>query len=204
MSSHEWVRIAGDGVELEGVLVPAVDARGAAVLCHPHPLYGGDMHNPVVRSIEAGMQQTGLTTLRFNFRGTGESTGIHDHGRGECEDLAAAIDFLRTRGGFDSVFAAGYSFGAMIALSEAEHVRATVAVAPPLAMMPLSNVPPRMPQLLVVGDRDPYCEVHTAERAVAEHPGLRRLHVVAGADHFFLAEGTAIREIVGRFVEPLL
>src|SRR5437870_289097 len=80
---------------LEAILKEPVGARrGAALVCHPHPLGGGTMHNKVVYRAAAGLLEAGLTTLRFNFRGVGLSTGTHDEGRGERDDVRAAVDYL--------------------------------------------------------------------------------------------------------------
>src|SRR5262245_34196800 len=139
-TEHEWVEIPGPLGLLEGVLTVATDSRRAGIVCHPHPLYGGNLHNPIVRAIESGMQQAGITTLRFNFRGVGESVGSYDHGRGEVDDLRHASEFLQTTVAVEKLVLAGYSFGAMMALTAAEtieNLESLILVAPPLALMPL-------------------------------------------------------------------
>lgn len=100
--------------KLEGVL-NVNGIKGGAVICHPHPLYGGDMHNNVVSAIEEGFFAQGYTTLRFNFRGVGGSEGKYGEGKGEVEDLMSSVDFLKSQIDSNaSLVLAGYSFGAWI------------------------------------------------------------------------------------------
>lgn len=100
--------------KLEGVLNEN-SKKGGVVICHPHPLYGGDMHNNVVSAIEEGFAGKGFTTLRFNFRGVGGSTGFYGNGNGEVEDLVDASEFIKEQIDEDGAFMlAGYSFGAWI------------------------------------------------------------------------------------------
>jgi len=111
--STKRVSIEGDE-RLEGVLREGA-GKDAAVICHPHPLYGGSMWNNVVDALEIGFFQAGFTTLKFNFRGVGGSTGRYDGGAGEMSDVAAACLFLRERtGGRERLVLAGYSFGAWV------------------------------------------------------------------------------------------
>ena len=110
--SEEKVLFHSGDTQLEGLLEGA-SANSGAVITHPHPLYGGDMHNHVVGIIRQVYHQKGFTTLRFNFRGTGSSQGRYDNGKGEQADLIAAVNFLRKRG-IDRIDLAGYSFGSWI------------------------------------------------------------------------------------------
>src|ERR1700719_3146739 len=106
---------SGD-LTLEGLLANPGGGAPAAVVCHPHPMYGGSMYNNVVERILAAMWQAGYATLRFNFRGVGASDGEHDGGRGEVDDAAAAMTYLRSQPGVarSGAVMAGYSFGAMV------------------------------------------------------------------------------------------
>ena len=110
------VHFQSDGLRLEGALRPRPDPRLAAVVLHPHPLYGGDMDNHVVTSLCAALNMLGGTTLRFNFRGTGRSEGEHDNGLGEQDDLRAAIAFIEERYPGVEVWLAGFSFGSSVML----------------------------------------------------------------------------------------
>jgi alpha/beta superfamily hydrolase len=119
--STRRITIASDGM-LEGILRES-GKRGGAIICHPHPLYGGSMHNNVVEALEEGFLQSAFTTLRFNFRGVGESEGAYDDGDGEVQDAIAACGHMRhVLGGDAPLVLAGYSFGAWIAAKAAGRV----------------------------------------------------------------------------------
>jgi alpha/beta superfamily hydrolase len=134
---------ASGDLNLEGELtLPGSCSRGA-VICHPHPQYGGDMDDPVVCAVARALQEAGHATLRFNFRGVGASTGRYGGGAGEGDDLRAAVRFLIERSGASRVTLAGYSFGAMIALQvgpDVPQVDQLIAVAPPLSFFGLDGI----------------------------------------------------------------
>ena len=111
------VTFAVGDLTLEGLLaLPTPPAEIGAIVCHPHPLYGGEMRNAVVTALVDAFQEAGIATLRFNFRGVGDSGGQHDEGRAELEDVKAAITCLLKRRAFRTVVVAGYSFGSMVGL----------------------------------------------------------------------------------------
>jgi alpha/beta superfamily hydrolase len=177
------------------------------VLCHPHPLYGGDMDNPVVVRAAEVAREEGLSTLRFNFRGVGRSTGIHGHGEGEQEDLTAALGWLHSRLPVGSrLGVAGYSFGAWVAARAAESgvVLAGVGlIAPPLAMLEFGSLTSSgRDVLLVAGTRDPYCPLDRLQELASRVPGAHT-RTIDGADHFFFGKlfplGEAIREWARRW-----
>jgi alpha/beta superfamily hydrolase len=181
---------SGD-LTLEGLLANPGGGAPAAVVCHPHPTYGGSMYNNVVESMLAAMWQVGYATLRFNFRGVGASEGEHEGGPGEVEDALAAMSFLLAQPGVRKEDAAmtGYSFGAMVALSagyERSAIAQIVAVALPLAMAD-ARVPEgaSKPVLLISGDRDSYSPVAGLQALASRIGGSARLEIIAGADHFF-------------------
>ncbi len=181
---------SGD-LTLEGLLANPGANAPAAVVCHPHPLYGGSMYNNVVDAILAAMWQAGYATLRFNFRGVGASEGEHDGGPGEVDDAVAAMTYLLAQPGVrkEGAVMAGYSFGAMVAVSagyERAEIARIVAVALPLAMAD-ARIPEgaSKPVLLVSGDRDSYSPVAGLQALKSKIGGSARLEIVAGADHFF-------------------
>ncbi|SRR5258708_1158564 len=181
---------SGD-LTLEGLLANPGGGAPAAVVCHPHPLYGGSMHNNVVEAILAAMWQAGYATLRFNFRGVGVSEGEHEGGPGEVDDAVAAMTFLLAQPAVrqDSAAMTGYSFGAMVALSagyERAEIARIVAVALPLAMAD-ARIPDgaTKPMLLVSGDRDSYSPVVGLQALKAKIGDSARLEIIAGTDHFF-------------------
>src|SRR4249920_2859672 len=109
MADAKSIWIDGPAGKLEAALRVAPDPRGAVVLAHPHPLYGGTLHNPVIFHADRELNRRGSTTLRFNFRGVGESAGVHDNGLGEVHDLAAAVRKARAMAPAKPMFVAGYS-----------------------------------------------------------------------------------------------
>ena len=111
--STQRVTIQGD-IPLEGLL-QAGEGKGRVLICHPHPMYGGSMHNNVVEALEEGFRRAGFATLRFNFRGVGGSMGSYGEGEGEIEDVISAWDYLREQAGKEGpAVLAGYSFGAWV------------------------------------------------------------------------------------------
>src|SRR5215813_10459144 len=127
--------LKGPAGRLEALLNQgAPDATHAALVCHPHPLYGGTLHNKVVFHAMKALSGFGFPVLRFNFRGTGLSEGEHDHGAGEVEDVRAALDWLDREFDLPIVFA-GFSFGAAVGLRAAcpdERVRAVIGLGIPV------------------------------------------------------------------------
>jgi len=190
---EERVTFRSGDLTLEG-MIAYPDGAGphrAAVVCHPHPLYGGSMYNNVVDAVLEALHARGFATLRFNFRGVGQSEGEFDNGKGEADDAIAAIHFLTAQKGVraDGAVLAGYSFGAMTAVRAAasvEEVAAIVAVALPLGMIDPSALGAiTKPIVLLIGDQDSYCSANHLT-ALAERLGLlARVKIIPGADHFF-------------------
>jgi len=181
---------SGD-LTLEGLLANQGGGAPAAVVCHPHPMYGGSMHNNVVEAILDAMWHAGYATLRFNFRGVGGSEGEHDGGPGEVDDAVAAMTFLLAQPGVRKENAAmtGYSFGAMVAMGagyERAEISRIIAVAMPLAMAD-ARIPETAskPVLLISGDRDSYSPVAGLQALTSRIGDSARLEIVAGTDHFF-------------------
>ena len=197
------VTLPSGDLTLEGELTVLAGATRAAVICHTHPQYGGDMHNPVVRAVERGLQQAGLSTLRFNFRGVGRS-GAYAGGSGEQDDARAALAYLRAYAGAGSITLAGYSFGAMVALQVGHSLAAVdrlIAVAPPLAFFDLAALAGgAKPMLCIAGDRDRYCSVAELRRQLSGIAESKTQCVLAGADHFLLGHESAVAAAVSTFV----
>lgn len=168
--------------------MPQGEARTGIVVCHPHPLYGGEMHNNVVQALVDELSDRGHATLRFNFRGTGGSGGSHSGGDLERDDVLAAVAFLLGSGA-KRVAVAGYSFGAAVGLQASLHderVEALVGISLPIGMMDGSFLLEcTKPKLLVAGDRDEFCPLPALEDLFALIPDPKRLEVVPGADHFW-------------------
>ena len=198
-SAHEeTVRFPSRGGVLEGRLAIPGGATDGAVICHPHPQYGGDMDNLVVVAIANALRAAGLATLRFNFRGVGGSDGSFDGGRGERDDTRAALSALRERLGVESPALIGYSFGAMIALAVADNTMRLAAIAPPLTLASAA-VPGAAATLLVVGDHDAFCPLAALTETAAGWPKTR-IVVLDGADHFFAGQAARIGAEVASFL----
>ncbi len=184
--------LEGPAGRLEAILwKPALIARPAlaAVVCHPHPLFGGTMHNKVVYQAAKSFDALGLPVLRFNFRGAGMSEGAHDHGQGEQGDVRAALDFIAGEFPGVSLLLAGFSFGCWVGLHVGcadERVAEVIGLGTPVNNMDFSYLQScTKPKLFVHGSDDKYGAVKKVEALVASLPGERRLVIVPGADHFF-------------------
>lgn len=195
----------GPAGRLESVLErPAqTSPAGGAVVCHPHPQHGGTMHNKVVHTLSRAFLRCGFETLRFNFRGTESSEGAYDHGRGELDDVLAALAFMRDRHAVSPLWLAGFSFGAAISIRAAavESVGGLISVAPAVSRFASGlQHQPDCPWLILQGDEDELVDV---DDTVAWVNGLApgpELLVVAGAEHFFHGRLVELREHVARFV----
>jgi uncharacterized protein len=157
-----------------------------AILCHPHPLYGGSMHDGVVDAAASVLLNEGISVLRFNFRGVGQSEGTHAKGEGEADDVAAVVAWALESCPSDSIILAGYSFGANVAWRAAYTLPKLVRlilIAPPVGMMPFTSPAPACPVHVVYGDADEYID----PAALAAWTGVTR-HQVDGANHFFMGE----------------
>ena len=188
--------------ELEGLFHPG-DSTRAVAITHPHPQYGGDMFNPVVAAILSAYQITGFATLRFNFRGTGNSSGTHDQGIGEQADVAGGVDFLK-REGFRDVHLSGYSFGAWVnamALQAGVSVHGLTMVAPPVAFIDF-NDGIRLPVLsaVVAGSRDDFAPPERIRPLLGQWNSGVRMDIIDGADHFFMG---FLDEVTRRLVQSI-
>jgi len=178
--------------DLEAVLWKPISSTPpplAAVVCHPHPLFGGTMHNKVVYQAAKSLDALGIAVLRFNFRGAGLSAGSHDRGRGEEGDVSAALDFLAREFPGVPLLVAGFSFGCWVGLRVGcadERVAELIGLGAPVNDSDFSYLQScAKPKLFVHGSQDRYGHVKTLEQLVAGLPGENRLVVVDGADHFF-------------------
>jgi len=161
----------------------------AAVICHPHPLFGGTMHNKVVYNAAKTLDSLGIPVLRFNFRGAGLSAGDHDKGRGEQGDVEAALDYLAAQFPGIPLLLAGFSFGSFVGLRVGcrdARVCELIGIGIPVNSTDFSFLAdcPK-PKLFVHGSNDKFGERKKVEETVAALGGENRLVIVEHADHFF-------------------
>jgi len=184
--------LEGPAGRLEAILWTPVRSQSpllAAVVCHPHPLFGGTMHNKVVYNAAKTMDALGIPVLRFNFRGAGLSAGEHDNGRGEQGDVQAALDFLAAQFPDIPLLLAGFSFGSVVGLRVGcrdARVSELIGIGIPVNGSDFSFLRdcPK-PKLFVHGSNDKFGARKKVEEVVAPLPGENRLVVVEDADHFF-------------------
>ncbi len=190
----EKLTLAGPAGPLEALIAEPVafDGKRAAIVCHPHPLHGGTMHNKVVHTMARTCEEMGVASLRFNFRGVGASAGAFDDGAGETEDARAAADWARQRWPGAELWLAGFSFGAFVAAllaadpKVAPLVAQLVSVAPPVHRFAGPGwVRPSAPWLIVQGDADDLVDVEDVKRWAGSQVPPPNLIVLEGAGHYF-------------------
>jgi uncharacterized protein len=178
--------------------------RLAALVCHPHPLFGGTMHNKVVYQAAKSLDGFGLPVLRFNFRGAGMSEGKHDRGRGEQGDVRAALDFLALEFPGVPLLVAGFSFGCWVGLQVGcldDRVQEMIALGTPVNNTDFSFLRQcGKPKLFVHGANDEYGDVSKVEALVESLPGENHLVVVTGADHFFAGKLGQLDAAIGSWL----
>lgn len=202
---------SSDGVKLEARAAEPPGAPGGVVVCHPHPLYGGDMDNPVVGRVVEVCAELGLATLRFNFRGVGSSTGTHGSGITEQADVQSALRHLEGALPDEAALAlVGYSFGAVVAARVATSHPALAGlglIAPPLGLEG-GSLPPVLaafsgPLAVVAGTRDEYCPAPALEALPRMLPNAR-IMVIDGANHFFFGKLFPLGEMVAEWARAVL
>jgi hypothetical protein len=209
---HRSIFLKGPAGRLEATLWTALTAEPdfVAVLCHPHPLYGGTMHNKVVYHAAKALHQCGAFVLRFNFRGVEQSEGAHDRGIGEQADVRTALDYLSSEFSGKPIVLAGFSFGSWVGLrAGCEDARVTSLIG---LGLPVDNVELdylracTKPKLIIQGGEDQFGSRANLESLFTKIPEPKRLVIVEGADHFFTghldAIGAAIKGWLDRSVPP--
>jgi uncharacterized protein len=176
--------------QLEAILKsPRGPIRGVALVLHPHPLFGGTMHNKVVFRAAAALNDAGLAALRLNFRGVGQSTGSHDEGRGERDDARAGLDYLAKNYPNQEMTLCGFSFGARVGLEvgiEDERVKQMISIGTPVDKYDFSFLATsRKPTLFVQGDRDEFGDLDRLHDLLAKIKAPVGLKIIKGAGHFF-------------------
>jgi alpha/beta superfamily hydrolase len=210
--------LEGSAGRLEALLnAGAENASHAGVVCHPHPLFGGTLHNKVVFHTMKALNSFGFPVLRFNFRGAGLSHGEHDQGNGELDDVRVALDWLDTEFHLPLIFA-GFSFGAAVGMRAAfsdSRVKALVGVGTPVGPVAAGSETARVyefeflrdcmkPKLFVSGARDQFGPRAKLEALVASVPEPKKLVVIEGADHFFEGRLRELRDAIESWVKEAI
>jgi alpha/beta superfamily hydrolase len=192
---------------LEALYRDLQDPAAVAVICHPHPLGGGTLHNKVVFRIARGLEAANVATLRFNFRGVGTSAGTHDEGEGEQSDVQAAIDWCVRMHPGKKVIVGGFSFGSWVASRvgcELAIVDALFLVGTPVNKYDFGYLRScEKPMLFVHGTQDEHGDVEKLEKLI---PTIRNAEsvIVTGADHFFTKQLDAVEETIRAWAEERL
>ena len=194
------VMIDGPAGLLEANVEEGAD-KGAsyALVCHPHPLFGGTMDNKVVTTVARALIGCGIPAIRFNFRGVGASAGLHDEGRGETDDAAAVAAFGAQRFPGRTVLIAGFSFGAYVALRLAQTLTPSrlILIAPPVDRYEFTSLAaPDCPCLVVQGDADDVVDPKAVQKWAEAHRPLARLYMLTGVVHFFHGHLVELRDVI--------
>jgi hypothetical protein len=197
--AEERILFEAKGLKLEGLLADSKGDKGV-VISHPHPLYGGSMHNNVLKAVAHAYQEEDYSTLRFNFRGVERSEGDYDNGIGEQEDVKAALQTL----GRKNMDLAGYSFGAWVnalGLPKFEEAHRLIMVSPPVSVIDFGflEYSPKV-KLVICGSRDEIAEYKKVEKMLAKWNDQALFRVIQGADHFYSGYEEDLIDIVGEFL----
>jgi alpha/beta superfamily hydrolase len=196
-----------EAIQLEGILHhPGGRNLPAAIICHPHSLYGGSMDVSLVVGIAQTLAERGIIALRFNFRGVGRSEGAFGDGVGELDDVAGAVDFLLQEESVDAekLYLVGYSFGAWVGLHHAEHdprICSAVAIGLPMQQLEEGFLGGyARPKLFVAGENDSICPTDMLHRFVESLPPPKEVRILSGADHFLIGREKEVAEAVADFI----
>jgi alpha/beta superfamily hydrolase len=195
-----------DGIELDAEVREARDPWAAAVLCHPHPLYGGNMRAGLIAILFDALATEGVSVLRFDFRGVGRSAGGHDGGRAEQHDVVAAVDAMAEMHPVRPLITAGWSFGGDVSLATAcEPCAGWFAVAPPLSVSDpatMAAAGDERPALLAVPEHDEFRPPGEARSLVGAWPSTEVV-TVPGADHLCTGRSGVVTDLLVGFLERL-
>ncbi len=206
---EERISFPSGSILLEGLLAfpSRPSLKGGMVLCHPHPLYGGEMRNQVLFVAHNTALDEGFATLRFNFRGVGGSGGVYDEGVGEQEDVRSAIEYLTSQmnQGDVPILLVGYSFGAWVGLPvamEMDQVRGMVAISPPLEIWDFNDLKEcEKEKLIIGGDKDDFCPISLLKEWFGQLKEPKSLSIIQGADHFYSFHAYHIAQPLREFLK---
>jgi len=204
LTLEERVFFYSGKIRLEGLFNKA-DIDKGMVICHPHPLFGGNMENQIVEIITAIYRDLKYNTLRFNFRGAGQSEGHYDQGYGEQSDLLSAIEFLKNYG-VNNLDLIGYSFGAWVIAQcidkiPKEIIKNIIWVAPPVRYLPFPEIlGDEKIRLIIVGENDDISDPLALKKMVKRWNSEAQFHIIDSTDHFFIGHFKELIDIINDFL----
>ncbi|ATN85211.1 Dot/Icm type IV secretion system effector CoxH3 [Coxiella burnetii] len=201
--TNEDFLIQGPVGQLEVMITrpKGIEKSVTGIICHPHPLHGGTMNNKVLTTLAKALDELGLKTVRFNFRGVGKSQGRYDNGVGEVEDLKAVLRWVEHHWSQDDIWLAGFSFGAYISAKVAydQKVAQLISVAPPVFYEGFASLTQMAsPWLIVQGDQDEVVPFEQVKAFVNQISSPVEFVVMSGASHFFHGRLIELRELLVR------
>ena len=201
---EEKITFESGPYRLEGYWQAGTANKGV-VITHPHPLYGGTMHNPVVETIQNTYQEHGYATLRFNFRGVGSSQGHYDNGAGEQDDVRAAVAFVRNQA-VPAIDLAGYSFGAWVnagvAVEQGTPIESMMMVSPPVGFIEFENDNAlSCLKLVVTGSRDDIAPPDRIRDLLPTWNPDAQFEIIDGCDHFYSGQLDNLQAILTSFLQ---
>lgn len=201
------VDLHNDAGRLEAIYRDIEEPVAAAIVCHPHPVHGGTLHNKVVFRAARGLESANVATLRFNFRGAGRSQGVHDHGTGEIRDFDTAFEWVRQKHPSLPLLVGGFSFGSWVASRAAlehEDIHALFLLGAPVNNYDLGYLSNwKKPMMIVQGSKDEFGHPDKLAPLVERIPNCE-LFVVTGADHFFSSELEFVEETIREWAVRML
>ena len=208
VSESKALFVDGPVGRVEAMVRAVDDPRAVIVLAHPHPLYGGTLHNPVIFHADRELNRRGSATLRFNFRGVGKSDGVHDNGLGEVHDLGAAVRTARAMAPGKPLLVLGYSFGSRCAITYAlgdAALAGVVAIGLPVRLWTFDDLASLgRPLAVVQGTADEFGSIGDVEAAIGRLSPPGKLYPVAGATHLFPGRAPEAGRLVADAVDVML
>jgi alpha/beta superfamily hydrolase len=200
---EEKIFLNSGEIRLEGLLYLQSGDKGV-VVSHPHPLYGGEMHNNVVEALCHIYQEKGYSTLRFNFRGVGLSEGSFDSGSGEQEDVDASLKYLYSLGKKD-LDLAGYSFGSWVnalGLKGYKNINRVVMISPPVGLMDFSSLQEDSRiKLVISGSEDEIADIDIIKKVLPSWNKEAALKIIQGGDHFYWGKTDELKKLIAEYLE---
>jgi alpha/beta superfamily hydrolase len=207
-ADEKIITITGPAGQLEAVLTTPTTTpiKCIGVVCHPHPLHGGTMNNKVVHTVVKTFRDLGMNTIRFNYRGVGNSPGIYDNGIGETEDVITVIEYAKQNFPDHKICLAGFSFGSYVSLRAAtqKSVHLLISIAPPITHNDMNNLNPACPWIIVHGDKDELFNINAVMDWVATLTPKPEFIQIADASHFFHGKLIELRSELTKAIKILL